>query len=204
MPKRGGSKGRKKPSLHNLSRQSLRPEHKEAFTKELMGESDRAAALVAAAEVESYLVHLLMFEFTRLSEEERELLFFGRNGTLSEFADRISVAYGLGVIHPDERDDLDRIRRIRNAFAHSAIPLTFENELIATECSRLFYRDVYGDNSASFAQPKLRYLLTALQLRKLFFDRGVEMVRGHAWSMKDKDAKKRYLVEIEAIMKRDT
>ena len=124
---RGGSKGRKKPSLYGLSKQPLRLEHKEAFAKELMGESDRAAALVAAAEVESYLVHLLMFKFTRLGKEERDAVFFGRDAPLSAFADRISIAYGLGIIHADERDDLDSIRRIRNAFALQGSSCGLEN-----------------------------------------------------------------------------
>jgi len=198
------SRGRKKATLYDLSRQSLRPDHRAAYIKELLGESDRAAALVAAAEIESYLAHLLMFKFTQLSKEERDEMFFGRNGPLAEFGDRINVAYGLGAIDAGERDDLHSIRRIRNAFAHSVIPLTFENELIAKECERLSYRDVYGDTSESFGKPKLRYLFTALELRKIFGDRAIETVRKDAWALDDKDVKKQYLAEIDTILKRDT
>ena len=197
------SRGRKKETLYDLSRQHLRPDQKEAYTKELLGESDRAAALVAAAEVESYLAHLLMFKFTPLSKEERDELFFGRNAPLAEFAARINIAYGLGTINAGERDDLHGIRRVRNAFAHSVIPLTFENELIAKECERLSYRNVYGDTSESFGKPKLRYILTALELRKVFFDRATDTVRKAAWIVEDKDLKKQYLAEIDAVLKRD-
>jgi len=204
MPKRGGSRGRKKASLSNLSRQTLKPEHREEYAKELTGGSDRAAALVVAAEIDSYLIVILQAKFFRLSEDEKDRLVFGQNAPLSNFASRILVAYGLGLIDEAERDDLDRIRRIRNAFAHSVIPLTFDHDLIAKECSQLWYRNVYDKEMVSFGDPKARYLLTALELRKIFMDRAVSSARSAAKSIKDRTRRKEYLAQIDAILKRDT
>jgi hypothetical protein len=200
MARRTGSRGQKKAPLYDLSKQALKPEQKEQFAKELIGESDRAAALVACAELEIYLTHLLMFKFP-IPAKERDELFFGRNAPISDLATKIAIAYGLGLIYADERDDLNCIRRIRNAFAHAVISLTFENDLIADLCSRLHYRDVYGDESGSVDQPKFRYLITALSLRKIFFDRGFDLV---ADSVKKYENADELLAEINSLKMRDT
>jgi hypothetical protein len=204
MPKRGGSRGRKKASLYDLSKEHVKPEHQEEYLKELGGESDRAAALVAAAEVESYLVYLLMPEFKRLSADEKEALFFGRRAPLSEFAARIAVAYGLGLLEQSERDDLDRIRRIRNAFAHTVIPVKFTTEVIAAECAKLHYYDVFNHveftDADEVSHPKSRYIITALALRKIFGDRVLSRMKERAKSY-PKDQRKRFLAQIDEIVK---
>ncbi len=203
MPKRGESRGRRKASLYELSREYVKPEHHGEYLKELGGESDRAAALVAAAEVESYLVYLLMLKFRRLSADEKEALFFGRKAPLSEFAARIAIAYGLGSIQRAERDDLDRIRRIRNAFAHTVIPVKFTTEVIADECARLHYYDVFANiEDADDTDPKSRYIVTALALRKIFGDRVFSTIKENAKGIRDKTARKQFLAEIDAIRKR--
>ena len=205
MPKRGGSRGRKRASLYDLSRDSLRPEHQDEYVKELNGESDRAAALVAAADVDYWLIMLLRSKLSyKLTDIERNDLLYGKRAPLSDFSARISIAYGFGLIHSDERDDLNRIRHIRNAFAHAVISLTFEHELIAKECAHLAHRDVYGDTSDSFGKPKLRYILTALELRKVFAERIIAGARGYAKTIKDRARRRQYLDEIERILKPDT
>ena len=81
MGRRGGSRGQKKPSLYDLSRQSLKPEHKEAYAKELMGESDRAAALVAAAEVKSLFCRIFSCLSSRgYTEKNANYYFSGEMG----------------------------------------------------------------------------------------------------------------------------
>lgn len=204
MPKRGGSRGRKKASLYDLSKEFVKPEHQEEYLKELAGESDRAAALVAAAEVESYLVYLMLPLFWRLKADEKEALFFGRRAPLSEFATRIAVAYGLGRIHQPERDDLDRIRRIRNAFAHTVIPVKFTTEVIAAECAKLHYYDVFNDieftDADEVEHPKSRYLITAMALRKIFGDRVFSNARARAKTF-SKDIRKQFLARLDEILK---
>jgi len=194
-------RGRKKPSLYALSRETLKPKHQEQFLNELLGGSDRAAALVAAADLQSYLVSLVMFKFVRLPEDERGALFFGRNAALSDFADQITVAYGLGSIFDDEHSDLQSIRRIRNAFAHAVIPLTFDTEEIAEECSKLHYRNTFGDDSQSFGKPKLRYLLTVLSLRKIFFDRAFATVESAILAGDDDESRAEFMSELHALKK---
>lgn len=205
MSKRGGSRGRKKPSLHDLSKQGIGPEHRKEYIKELMGESDRAAALVAAAEIDSRLILLLRDSFShRISAAEEDELFYGKRAPLGDFSSRISIAYALGVIFSDERDDLNRIRRVRNVFAHSVIPLTFENELIAKECSGLLYREVFGDTSESFGKPKLRYLLTVMELRSIFTDRIIKRAKDFAKTIKGRENQKEYLAGLNALLKPKT
>lgn len=204
MPKRGGSRGQKKPSLSNLSRQSVKAEQREQYVKELMGESDRASALVAAAELDTVLTVLLMGKFAKLSELEKDEMFYGKRAPLSDFASRIFVAYGLGVISQGERDDLNRIRRVRNAFAHSFIPLTFGHELVVKECEALAYREIRVDDAeVTFGIPKLRYLLTVMELRWIFYKRAVKGAKEYGKLIDDVKVRKNYLSEIDRILKPD-
>jgi DNA-binding MltR family transcriptional regulator len=200
---RGGSRGQKKPSLYDLSRQHVRPEDRDEYIKELLGGSDRAAALVAAADVEAFLPLLIRLKVTRLDEAELKALFFERNAPLGEFAARTLVAYGLGVIDAGERDDLNIIRRVRNVFAHSVAPVTFEHELIAQECSHLSYREtVPREMELTYGQPKLRYVITAISLKTAFGSRIVETVKKQADSLGEFD-RARFLAELNAVMRHE-
>jgi hypothetical protein len=63
MPKRGGSKGKKKPSLHSLSREALTQAQVTAFFDELTMADDRTSALVGVAAIDQALVHLIRLPF---------------------------------------------------------------------------------------------------------------------------------------------
>jgi hypothetical protein len=43
----------------------------------------------------------------------------------------------MGLFSTEIRDDLIKIKNIRNQFAHSAIPLTFNNPIVAHTCNLL-------------------------------------------------------------------
>lgn len=128
MPVRGGSKGKKKPSIHHLSRDRARSKD---YLDELLGQNDRACALVAASILSQDLLSLIETKLTKLTEEERNLLFYEAQAPLSSFSARIALSYALGLIPSEERSNLTIIRHIRNTFAHTSrsislgiIPLT--------------------------------------------------------------------------------
>jgi DNA-binding MltR family transcriptional regulator len=125
------SKSRKKASLRDLSRHSL--EDWDAYTKEASGESDRACALVVAAVLDHTMVELIRSKLIASSADDDELIFFSDGAPLGTFHGKTIMAFALGIIDASERKDLDVIRRIRNAFAHSATSVTFETDLIALE-----------------------------------------------------------------------
>ena len=50
---------------------------------------------------------------------------------LGSFASKITMAYALRIVTKEIYNDLERVRRLRNAFAHASEVLNFESESIA-------------------------------------------------------------------------
>ena len=97
------------------------------------GESDRGCALIAGAVAENALesiirVHLVPMSKTKLDE------LFAAEGVLSSFSAKIKIAFALGFIDPPLRDHFDKMREIRNAFAHAKIAIDFKNPIIRRAC----------------------------------------------------------------------
>jgi hypothetical protein len=131
------SKGRPKPSLHTLSREELSPEDMNAFTTEMLGGSDRACALLCGSLLDSILAKVLTIKMIDLSVTENNEVFIDRNSVLGTFSNKIVMAYAIGLITKDQRLVLDRIRSIRNVFAHAMKPITFVESLVSLECKKL-------------------------------------------------------------------
>ena len=56
---------------------------------------------------------------------------------LASFHAKILVAQALGIVHSDNRKDLDTIRNVRNAFAHSPTHIKFNDEPVKKLCLSL-------------------------------------------------------------------
>jgi hypothetical protein len=98
---------------------------------------DRYVAIVASGAVEVALRQAISKHLSaELSQDEVDRTF---DVTLGDFARRIGMARALGVISADQRTELDRIRTIRNAFAHTIAPLTFENPEVADVLGRMWH-----------------------------------------------------------------
>lgn len=98
-------------------------------------ESDKGCALTAGAFLESELGQLLRKFFVD-DEKTADALLEGTGG-LATFSSRIDMCYLLGLIGPTARRDLHLIRKIRNDFAHTAAPSSFEAESAAARCKEL-------------------------------------------------------------------
>jgi mannitol operon repressor len=105
-----------------------------AFVKEFKAETDRGAALIGAALVDSELEKLLRSHF--LGGESTDQLLTG-SGPLSTFSSRIRMCYSLGLITKLEYKESDIIRRVRNEFAHKLHGLSFGDMRIADLCGSL-------------------------------------------------------------------
>jgi hypothetical protein len=68
---------------------------------------------------------------------------FERDGALSTFYGNIHLAFALDLINQAVRDDLEIIRRVRNQFAHSVLPLTFQTAEISLEIHKLKHNSYY-------------------------------------------------------------
>jgi DNA-binding MltR family transcriptional regulator len=105
------------------------------FQKTLNKESDRGMALAAAAYLETVLGDMLREFFVDDQVRANELL--QGTGALATFSARIELSYLLGLVPAKVRRDLHLMRKIRNEFAHSSKPLTFEDSRIAQRCLEL-------------------------------------------------------------------
>lgn len=110
------------------------PEFQE-FLDELAAESDRAAALLAGAYLDSRLELLLRSRL--VSDEPMIRKLFESNGALSTFSSRISIAYGAGLIAQRTALDLHLVRAIRNDFAHKLHGLTFQADSMKSRVSEI-------------------------------------------------------------------
>ncbi|MES2753400.1 MAG: hypothetical protein V4659_01915 [Pseudomonadota bacterium] len=164
--------GRGKPAkgpktLGHLSRAELSVDDLEAAWDELEESSDRAAAIVGAAFVEEELVQLIQASLVRPSDKAG--LFYSDGALFRTFLGRIRAAYALGLIDDPERDDLDRIRDIRNQFAHSLKTLSFEHADLQATC-RLFAYHAKTQQPADFDRwsARQRYNTACKQLGLVF------------------------------------
>ena len=105
------------------------------FRKSLDAETDRGCALMAAAFLDTELERLLR---SLLIEDEKvagELL--GQSKAIGTFSSRIDLAFMLGLTSSLSRRDLHLVRKIRNIFGHTHLPIEFEDQSIANRCKEL-------------------------------------------------------------------
>jgi hypothetical protein len=121
----------KKPAallaLKKLAAQPFTDENFRAVVDSLKNESDRAAVIIAGSLLEDELGNLISKVMRKLSTDDRQRL-FGFDGPVGTFSNRILVAYALGLIDSNDRRQFDLLREMRNACAHSRIPLTFDTK----------------------------------------------------------------------------
>jgi DNA-binding MltR family transcriptional regulator len=58
------------------------------------------------------------------------------NGPLGSFYSRIAMGYALGIHDNNMRNDLNIVRNIRNAFAHSRKSIQFDHPAVAAELGK--------------------------------------------------------------------
>jgi hypothetical protein len=116
---------------------------------------DRTAAIIGAAFLEHALKHAICRHLKEIPEDPNfDGLFDGDEAPLRDFSARIKLAEGLGIVDRATRNDLDIIRHIRNAFAHTKARIGFDTKAISDFCddfSELSINDsvafMFGDKS---------------------------------------------------------
>ncbi|AYN96411.1 hypothetical protein EAW52_21855 [Pseudomonas sp. LTJR-52] len=93
---------------------------------ELIDESDRGAVIVAAALLEDDLSEMLKDIIKRNGVSAKQIKeVFDLSGPLSSFSSKALICYAFGLITKDIFDDLGKIRKLRNKFAHSTDKVDF-------------------------------------------------------------------------------
>jgi len=102
------------------------------LTKEFSNESDRAAALVAAALLDENLESLLRAFMVSDHDDVERLL----GTSLQSLGARLRACYCLGLISQDEAADLRIVKEVRNHFAHN-LHVSFDDPTVVRSCRRL-------------------------------------------------------------------
>lgn len=112
-------------SLKNLLKKTPTVEDINAAIAEVRTDGPRGSVLLGCALIEDVLRGLILQRTISLKSAEYDQLFRG-NGPLASFSAKIKLAYALHFIGPETRADLDKLRELRNAFAHTQLILNFE------------------------------------------------------------------------------
>src|SRR5262245_58109216 len=110
----------------------------QAMDEEFHDAPDRVLAIVGAAYLDSILEDLLRAAFIENKQEADILL--APQGALGSNGSRYQLAYCLGLIDKELRDDLKTVARIRNAFAHRYDARSFEH----ADCEKLLVKLEHG------------------------------------------------------------
>ena len=99
-------------------------------------ESDRVIAIVGPTFLDAQLKQLIANFMIDDETHVNELLHDKGIKPLGSFSARIEAAYCLGLISKEEYHDLDKIRGIRNDFAHK-LDLSFTDQSVRDRCNDL-------------------------------------------------------------------
>ena len=109
----------------------------EAFLKQ----PDRGAAILAVTDLERALEDAIRSKMYPLRPSEAKRLFHGERAPLGSFYNKIWIGFSFGVYHQRTRAELDRIRQIRNAFAHAHRLIEFTTAEVVNCCAQLTYTE---------------------------------------------------------------
>lgn len=121
---------------------------------------DRALVLTLAAFAEDTLKKLLI-GYMREEKQAKELV-EGFNAPLGTFAARSKAALVMGLIHREQYDDLEVLRRIRNAFAHDWQGVSFDRNDIKALIGQLHAYTLDHTEIGGDGRDKLRGTLTTI------------------------------------------
>jgi hypothetical protein len=119
-------------------------EQSDLFMAEFEKETDRAAAIVGAAILDSALESVLKSYLVKSSHPKNDSLFEGPNAPLSSFGSKIDMTFRLGLISEQMSKILHIVRRIRNSFAHDVVNCDFKNKQVVSlidELTTLIFRN---------------------------------------------------------------
>lgn len=134
---RSKSSQRQAPSFE-VTKTRPTTEESEAAWKEIREASPRAAAILAVTYVQSAIRFAIQARFVPLSDDELKSL-EKPGAPLSSFSQAIDLGFALGLFGPMIHHDLTIVRVIRNAFAHTMKPLSFDTPDFAKEIANLQY-----------------------------------------------------------------
>jgi DNA-binding MltR family transcriptional regulator len=113
--------------------------------KQLDKDSDRALGVTCAAIVDEALAECLRKHFVQVNSDIRSRIdwLMDPGGALSAFGLRIDLGWVLGIYGKAARQEMARIKDIRNDFAHEVSIYSFDDPLIAKRVDQLTLVDKF-------------------------------------------------------------
>lgn len=146
-------------ALIHLSRQDPTPEHFVAYLAELKDEkNNRGVAILVAANAEIAL-RTAIHRNLLVKEDTYKELFHAQRGILSSFEAKIRIGYSMGIYGDVHKTNLDCIKAIRNAFAHSAQPISFDTPQVRSVCDLMQQVDAIAPRTIVSATGKPEFEL---------------------------------------------
>jgi mannitol operon repressor len=140
----------------------VEPEIKELseFLSEFNRESDRGAALTAAAMLDQRLEEILSGYLADVPATQD--LLSGYSAPLGTFSSRNSIAFALGLIQENEYNEINVVRKIRNEFGHSWKGTDFKSGKGASLCNQLPWLGPKELEAKSTARERFNFAIAIL------------------------------------------
>jgi hypothetical protein len=120
-------------------------------------DSDRSAALVMAAFVEVSLSGLICYALGITSQDNVKSMLTSFKAPLYTFDAKIEFCTSVGLSGQTSKSNLEVIRLVMNAFAHSMSDITLMTPEIEIACNRLIHEDIYNIFIDKESKKKTRY-----------------------------------------------
>jgi DNA-binding MltR family transcriptional regulator len=137
----------KRDALRQLIRKYPPPTELKAIIEGLSNEPDRSAAIIAAAILEGMLERMILHRLAVKDDPGLIGQLFTNRGPLSDLHSKILVARAFGFIGANAAADMNRIKAIRNVFAHAAHAVSFDTPEIDREVRGFIILDAIYDAS---------------------------------------------------------
>ncbi len=109
------------------------------FLAEVFGASERAGAIVSAAQIEDTLAEAIKGRLREMNAGDIGVLFSGLASPLNSFHAKIHLGFALALYDQAVREDLQVVKDVRNRFAHHIPAKSFDDEIIKKLCEKLHY-----------------------------------------------------------------
>jgi len=109
-----------------------------------LNEQNDVSLIIVGCEYLSELLHNFLMDMILGSKKQKEQL-LNSMGPLSSFSARIKIAYSFGLITKILFNELEKLRKIRNIFAHSLDPIDFNEPKIVELSNELYYPKIHED-----------------------------------------------------------
>jgi hypothetical protein len=113
-------------------------EDPESYRDNFRKETDRAIIMLTSTILEDVLAYRLSQAFCHDVRDEDIDFVFRFEGPLGTFSARIEIGYLFGLIEKPIAEQLDLIREIRNACAHSKFTLSFKEGVLVNVIKKIF------------------------------------------------------------------